>query len=358
MNKLFTYLRLLSVSLLFAVILSSPVAAQKIESHQQGISVVPKEAERRVDILVDGKPFTSYIYPTNVQKPVLYPLRSARGTVITRGFPLEPRPGERGDHPHHVGAWFNYGNVNGIDFWGNSYAMPKENAPRLGAIVHRAIKKTMSGKDRGELTVAADWVLHDGSTILREDTQFIFRAAPEMRAVDRITTWSALDKRVVFNDTKEGAFAIRVARALEHPSKEAETFLDAKGNPTKVPKLDNTGVTGLYRSSEGKTGDDVWGTRARWVMLTGTVENEPVTLAILDHPKNLNHPTFWHARGYGLFSANPFGQKDFTKGKEELKFTLEPKQSVTFRHRILILSGTASPEQVEAQYQRFVKEVQ
>ena len=51
------------------------------------VDVVRHEAERRVDILIDGKPFTAYRYgDASVKKPILYPLRSARGTVITRGF--------------------------------------------------------------------------------------------------------------------------------------------------------------------------------------------------------------------------------------------------------------------------------
>lgn len=58
---------------------------------------------KRVDVSVDGKPFTSYIYPDEVKKPVLYPIRTAKGTIITRGWPLEPRPGERVDHPAPCG---------------------------------------------------------------------------------------------------------------------------------------------------------------------------------------------------------------------------------------------------------------
>lgn len=40
----------------------------------------------------------------------------ASGKVITRGYPMNPRPFERMDHPHHVGLWFNFGDVNGLDF--------------------------------------------------------------------------------------------------------------------------------------------------------------------------------------------------------------------------------------------------
>jgi len=321
----------------------------------QPVTLTRNDEARRVDVQIGGKPFTSYIYPTTIKKPVLFPLRSATGTIVTRGFPLEPRPGERADHPHQVGAWFTYGDVNGVDFWGYSDATPAEEVRTKGTIVHKAIARTVDGADRGELAVTADWRMPDGSTILDEETLFVFRGADGSRSVDRVTRWAARDKRIVFNDTKEGAFGIRVARSLEQPSNEPEVFTDASGHKETVPKLDNTGVTGLYRSSEGKTGDAVWGTRARWMMLTGTVGREPVTLAILDHPTNPGYPTYWHARGYGLFASNPLGQGGFTDGKTRMNFTLEPGKAVTFRHRILVLSGTASADRIESEHRAFVR---
>ena len=109
---------------------------------------------------------------------------------------------------------------------------------------------------------------------------------------------------------------LRVARALEQPADKPEVFSDATGKPTAVPVLDNTGVTGLFTSSEGLKGDAVWGTRARWMALSGHVGDEGVVLLLLDHPKNPGYPTHWHARGYGLFAANPFGPKAFSNGKE------------------------------------------
>ncbi|GAC1516744.1 MAG: hypothetical protein NVS1B4_13560 [Gemmatimonadaceae bacterium] len=309
-----------------------------------------------MDILVDGQPFTSYLYATTtLKKPTLFPLRTASGTIVTRGFPLDPRPGERVDHPHHVGLWFNHGNVNGLDFWNNSDAIPAARAEKMGTILHRAIRRTESGTGEGTLEVTGDWVDSQQKTILREDTRFIFRAGVGLRAIDRITTLTALAEAVTFTDDKEGVLGMRVARALEQPSKTPEIFTDASGRATAVPMLKNEGVTGHYRTSDGVEGDSVWSTRAKWTTLSGVVNGEPVTLAILDHPKNLGFPTHWHARGYGLFAANPLGAKIFSHGKQEMNFRLPPGTSMTFRHRVLILSGAATPEQVERQYQDFIR---
>ena len=137
-------------------------------------------------------------------------------------------------------------------------------------------------------------------------------------------------------DVKDGMFAIRVAREQEHPSDKAYVFIDANGIETKVDKLDNSNITGKYRSSEGIEGDSVWSTRGRWVNLTGKIGYENISVCIIDHPSNINYPTYWHARGYGLFAANPLGEKVFSKGKKELDLKIAPKKSVTFKYRTVI----------------------
>lgn len=320
------------------------------------VRVVANEAARRVDVTVGGQPFTSYIWPDSIKKPVLYPLRTAKGTIVTRGYPLDPRPGERVDHPHQIGLWLNYGDVNGLDFWNNSEAIKPEERNKYGTIRHVKIKHIASGKDRGELVVEMVWLAPGGKALLREDTTFVFRAAGGERVIDRITTLTALDKRVTFTDNKEGVIGMRVARQLEQPADKPEVFTDSSGNATAVPKLDNTGVTGRYRSSEGKTGDEVWGTRGKWTVLTGKIGQEPITLAILDHQKNPGYPTYWHARGYGLFAANPLGQKVFSNGQVTLNFTLEPGHSATFRYRVLIISGEATLGEMDSHFSRFAAE--
>ena len=335
---------------------ASGTTAMQASSDPNYVEVVPRETDRRVDVLVGGKPFTSYVWPTTLKKPVLFPLRAANGVVVTRGYPLEPRPGERVDHPHHAGLWFNYGDVNGLDFWNNSDAIPVGQRSKYGTIAHRSVRSVKSGSGEGVLDTTEEWVTPDNTPILREETRYVFRASSGARTIDRITTLTALDKEVVFTDNKEGVLGLRVARSLEHPSLQPEKFTDAQGNVTPVAKLDTAGVHGHYLSSEGKQGDDVWGTRGKWVVLHGDVGGTPVSLAILDHPKNWGYPTYWHARGYGLFAANPLGQKSLTNGKAEATdYKLAPKTSVTFRYEVLILDGTATPADISKHYTAFTR---
>lgn len=328
--------------LVITVILATASAskAQKPVQKTQNptIKLVKHEADKRVDVMVDGKLFTSYWWPDSVYKPVLYPVLTAAGTAVTRGFPIKPREGERRDHIHQVGNWLNYGNVNGLDFWGNG-SEGKRNV-NGGQIKHIGIQKMAGGSGEATMVTNASWIDPKGKELLAETTEFHFIAKGSTRIIDRITTLKATGEAVLFKDTKEGSFGIRVARQLELPSKEDVTLTDAKGHPTTVKKMSNEGVTGNYKSSEGITGDAVWGKRAKWMDLYGNIGNEKISLVICDHPKNLSYPTYWHARGYGLFAANPFGVKDFTEGKEELNHKIPAGGSLTLRYRIILSSGS------------------
>jgi hypothetical protein len=318
------------------------------------VEVTPNEAQQRVDVTVDGQPFTSYIWPNTVKKPVLYPLRTASGLEITRGWP-EARPGERVDHPHHVGLWFNHSDVNNLDFWNNSDAIPASQANRMGSIVQKSIEKAEGGDGLGELVTTSDWVRPDGKVLIHERTEYVFHAAPHLRGIDRITTLTATDSTVTFEDNKDGTLGLRVRRELEQPSEEGGEFVDGEGRVTKVAKMDNTGVTGHYLNAEGVGGDSVWSSRSKWSELKGEVKGEPVTIAIFDHPSNYNFPTYWHARGYGLYAANPFGAKDFTKGKQIDNFKLEPGKSITLKYRVLILNNETTPAEIEKYYEQWAK---
>lgn len=301
------------------------------------VTLVKNETERKVDVLVGRDHFTSYCWPEDVYKPILYPVKTAAGTEITRGFPLVPREGERNDHIHQVGIWLNYGKVNGLDFWGNGHRGVKE--PGGGEIKHLSIERTEEENGEAVLLTRESWIDPEGSELLAETTEYHFIAREALRIIDRLTTLKAGSSPVNFDDTKEGMFGIRVARQLELPSDDMVTVLGSDGKPESRKVRAGDVATGNYRSSEGISGEDVWGTRARWMNLYGSIGDEKISLVVCDHPANQSYPTYWHARGYGLFAANPLGWTDFTGGKERLDFSLQPGEETTFRYRVIISSG-------------------
>lgn len=322
---------------------------------QQGFKIQERPNQNQVDIRFNNKLLTAYCYYDSIKKPILFPVNTLDGVTVTRGFPIAPRPGERTDHPHHDGIWLNYESVNGLDFWNNSTAIAPEKRNMYGTIYHQRIIGKRSGRHQASLAVSAVWVTPDKRTLLNEVTTFFFSVEGDNFIIDRRTTLTATDTTVYFRDTKDGMFAIRVARELELPSKEKTSFVDDKGNVTTIAASGNE-VTGMYHSSSGLQGDSVWGSKGPWAILTGKREGKNITIAMIDHPLNVGFPTYWHARGYGLFAANPLGRKIFSNGTEELGFKLKPGQSTTFRYRIIIHSGDfLSKQQMDGEAAAFAK---
>lgn len=327
MNKIFSFAVILT-----AIILSS------CNSGKEKVTFVEDQANKRIDVMIDGNLFTSYQWPDNVCKPVLYPIISAAGTEITRGFPIKPKDGERTDHPHQIGMWLTYGNVNGSDFWGNGSRGLGTKNQNGGVIKHLKVDKMKEGSGKGILITSGIWIDREGNEVLVESTEYHFIAEGPNRIIDRITTLTAKDKDVSMPDTKEGMFGIRVARQLELPSTGQAVVYKSGSEPIRVNAMADD-ITGNYLSSEGVEGEAVWSTRAKWMNLYGNIGEEKISIAICDHPKNPGYPTYWHARGYGLFAANPLGVKDFTKEQETLDFSIPAGKSVTFRYRVVFASG-------------------
>lgn len=315
-----------AVVLLLAVNLTQASKKEKVEFKND-------ENGKKVEVFVGGKLFTAYIYPDNMEKQSLYPIMSASGKFITRGYPLNPRPFERVDHPHHVGLWFNFGDVNGLDFWNNSFAIKPEDKPKYGTVKFRKI--VSENPANGMLVASSEWVDVSNKVLLNEEATFVFEGTDNFRSIERITKLTA-KQLVTFTENKEGLIGLRVDRAFEEPATKAEKFLDANGIVTEVPVMNNEGVNGVYRNAEGVKGGDVWSKRSPWVALRGVKDGETITIAILDNKANPNYPAWSHARGYGLFAANNLGGRIFDKNALEVKIVLKPGESITFKHKIVI----------------------
>lgn len=338
------------------LILATGIVIDAQSPRTRGVRIERRDDQQKVNVYIGGTLFTSYNYPLNFEKPFLYPVFAPNGSVITRGFPLEPRKGERIDHPHQVGLWFNHGNINGLDFWNNSSAIPADKKEAYGHIVHQQIIKAESGRE-GILEVKTNWDDNKGNTLLVEDAAYIFSGNKNSRTVDHITTLTAINGPVTITDNKEGLFAIRVDRAFEMPSSESVIFTDDKGNPTTVKATDNTGVTGMFTSSKGLKGDAVWGTRNNWVYLTGVKDNTTIAFGIFDHPENPGFPAYAHARGYGLFSLNNLGENSYDPKQEKKVYNLAKGESITLRHRFYVQSGSdLTPEKADRIFKEFSRE--
>jgi len=287
-----------------------------------------------ISVTIKGKPFTAFFIGPETNKPYLHPLRSASGKIVTRGYPMEEVPGETHDHPHHRGLWFSHGDVNGIDFWGN-----EERGGKFGRIVLSQVKEVSSGKESGTIDASFEWRDASGKVLLTEQRKMVFYAQPKTRTIDFDITLTAREK-VTFGDTKEGTFAIRLASGLEEPQK------DSPKSPAR---------TGHMVDSQGREGEkQIWGKRADWVDYSGVVDGENLGIAIFDHPTSLRHPTWWHARGYGLFALNMFGLHDFENDKsKDGSLVLPAGESTRFRYRVVIHPGDVHSAHIDQLYRDY-----
>lgn len=289
---------------------------------------IVKTDAARVDIYAGDVPFASYHYGIGLHKPILHPLRSPGGHRITRGFPMVfGIPGEQTDHWQHEGVFVTYRNVNGVDFW--SKFPPTRDRPGSGRIRHTGFTR-LEGGEKGILGTTADWIAPAGQVLLKQNSRMTIRAGSAWRTLDLEITLTAQQEPVTFGDIEEGLLAIRVASGLREDR------------------------TGRYVNAEGlELAENVWGKRSPWMALRGAVQDEDLTLAILNHPRSLQYPTYWHARAYGLFAANPFGRADFEKGAPPLNFSLAPGESARLLYRILIHSGHLTPARLKEHFTNY-----
>jgi hypothetical protein len=285
------------------------------------LSAQVKFSRDQIDVTVAGKPFTTFHYGEESGKPYLSPIRAASGKVVSRLYPMEQIPGESRDHLHHTGLWFSFDDVNGTKLWEND---PSYTKPGIGRIVVR------SAEWKGDALLATmEWRDAAGKVLLVENRTMTFPHDAKLRAIDFTIVLTAAQD-VTFGDTKEGAFAIRLA----------EAFTERKG----AKMVDADGRAGMAK---------VWGKRSNWVDYTAEVEGERLGVAMFDHPANPRHPTYWHARDYGLFALNPFGRAAFDPSQEESHWKLPKGQALTFRWRVVIHPGDAESGHVADLYKDY-----
>lgn len=307
--------------------LSALILTSLLLGASSGVSFV--KGDGKIDVLIDGKPFTTYYFSPDLPRPYFHPLRTADGRTITRGFPMiQDAPGEEKDrdHPHHRSCWFTHGNVNGVDYWS------AESAKVPGRIVNRAITTLKEGAKQGVLGVEMDWIDNTGRKVLSQTEQVIFRGKGESRIMDFDIGLTATDQDVKFGDTKEGSFAVRLATPLK------------ERNGASI--VNSRGAIGMK---------NCWGKKAEWVDYSGTLGGSKVGLAMMDHPGNLRYPTTWHVRDYGLFAANPFGLSEFTGDKTvDGSYVLPAGKTLRLRYRILIHPGDATEARIADAYQKYL----
>lgn len=310
---------------LFSVTLEA-AATQQSEAAITGCRFT--SSDDSVVVTAAGQPFATYLSRSNT-KPILYPLFAPNGKPVTRAWPMdETVPNETHDHPHQRSFWFTHGNVNGVSFW--------DEMPTAGTITETS-RQVKQADERVVLTTTNTWRgPKDTDPVLLTDvrtTTFWCDALRRWNGIDFEVTLCAVADPVIFGDTKEGSFGMRVWEEMR---------TDREENPGRI------------ENAEGLTNDDAWGKRSPWVDYRGPVQDSAAGITIMNHPSSFRFPTWWHVRSYGLFAANPFGIGDFTGEKNHPgDYTLPKGKTLTLMYRVLLHDGTLSTETIRQEYEKY-----
>ena len=279
----------------------------------------------RVEVLLDGRPVTTFQFHSKWDKPFLYPIRTLSGTILSRGYPVEPRAGEEQDHAWHRGIWYGHGDINGEDFWRekpdhSTSRLVLDGEPRTSGSTLEVRLAMMTPKGKRLGTIGEKYTFSaDGANLLIDST---------------ISVIADRNEALRFGDSDDGGFAFRLS----------DEFRQDRG----AELMNSDGLTGTEK---------IWGKPARWVKFSAKVNGKPAGVAILDHPSNLRAPTGWHARGYSLNAANPFAAGSFAKDKKKVdgSWTLPAGDTLTLRYLVLVHDGDLNREGVERYFSKFAK---
>jgi Family of unknown function (DUF6807) len=323
-----------SVFLLLVAVVRRPAL-----TYGQAEAVSLTQHENTIEVSIGGEPFTTYYFDPSIAKAYLQPLRDARGVIVTRGFPVGEAIPAVHEHdpslePHQRPLYFGHGDINGYDFWGEEafekYYGPEAGKSKYGRMAIRKVEEVRGGPESGVILATFDLLGPDHKPFAAESQEYTFRGDKDSRVIDCEYVIQANHDAVKIGDSKEGTFAIRVAPELSAPH-------------------------GHMVNSEGAEGERrIWGKRANWVNYDGVINGQTLGIAIFDSPKSFRHPTYWHARGYGLFAANPFGIKEFTRDPaQDGGYTIPPGQSIKFRYRVVIHAWGYKEAKVAEKYHQY-----
>jgi hypothetical protein len=271
-----------------------------------------------VTVAHEHVPLFRYRYGQVPFKPYADRLATPAGANVLRDAPP--------DHAHHHGLMFAVA-VEGIDFWAE-FPEQSPGVQRQRQLDLRAASQ--AGVDAVQLSQRLDWTNANGEVLMTEQREItIFD--PETLPASLMTWQSTLataDGRPQVTLSGSHYFGLGM-RFVESMDRDAHFTYDG-GQPGE-----------LVRGEERVT-------RGRWCALHASATEGPVTVALFDHPSNPRSP----ATFFTMPTAFAYLSATLNLWREPLVLTAE--KPLTLRYGIAVWDGTASTEQVEQSYRRWL----
>ena len=293
----------------------------------------------RVRVEIGGQPFTEYIYGNGASRSYCFPILAADGTPLTRNFPMRKVAGEETDHP---GAAPSISPQRGRRRRflerrrGDNGAAPANK----GHTVVEGPVETSSGPVGVITCTTAGWTMTACRSAPTIGPSGFTPAPPAASSISRSPCTrrrtAAADRR------RQGWHHGRAAgRMADHGPQD-------QGRPRRRHRR--------RRHREGRPGSPGLGKRADWANYHAEHGGRTYGVAIFDHPDDLRHPTWWMARDYGLFGANPFGEHDYEEPPGPAApgdYTIPAGGSLTLRYRFYFHLGDEQAADVAGNYAEY-----
>ncbi len=265
----------------------------------------------KINVSIDGKFFTSYIFSEDEKYPFFYPVNGP----VTGGSVTSMR---NAVYPHHTSLFFGCDMVNGGNYW--------QEGIEHGRIISVNARIEKEGGDTVVITDECIWSRPGALSPVKDTRRYIITApADDMTLIDvEITMLTLMDVHI--RKTNHSLFSARLAADISVTN--GGTMINAEG---------------------AKSEKDTFGKRSPWIDFSGKRGNVTEGLAIMQHPSNPWYPAPWFTRDYGFISPTPMywpenGEETFLKVGTRLEL----------KYRVLVHSGDHTQADIAGEFNKYI----
>jgi len=278
-----------------------------------GAKITAERAGSKINITIDDKFFTSYIFSADEKYPFFYPVNGP----VSGGSVTSMRNGE---YPHHSSLFFGCDMVNGGNYW-------QEGLER-GRIISLNALITKQGGDSAIITDECIWNRPESISPVRDIRKIIITAPEEgIRQID-IEIRMEMLADVTILKTNHSLFSARIAYDLSVLN--GGTIINAEGL---------------------KNEKETFGQPSPWIDYYGPRGKGIEGLAILQHPSNPWFPAPWFTRDYGFMSPTPMYWPENGTATILKKGTI-----LDLRYRVIVHSGDYKKAGISEAFSKYKNE--
>lgn len=257
----------------------------------------------------------------------LHPVMTPNGRVITDMFPT--------DHPHQHGiftAWVKTSYAKReIDFWNL--------AKGTGRVLHERVvsQKQTDGGSEFEVELIHRAEQKPQVDILKENWKItVYQTKEDYNCFDLSLKQTALtDTPLVIKQNRYGGFALRARSEWLTSNDKDESGKGSREPSSFLNDLGSDRIKGNHQKS-------------KWVALTGKIDGQPATIAVLSHPSNFRAP-----QTVRLHPTKPyFAYSPCVDGK----FSIDKQHPYAARYRVFVTDAAPDSRWLDEQWESWAEE--